>query len=347
MKKTITIIYICLLAVVPMVFAHAQILPGNGDFSNVPGIGIDAGDIDVTTTPEFPSAFETVTIRLDSNIIDLNRVSITWYVNGARILEGIGQRSITTKIGDYGSTNDIAARINVENKTIQKIIDLSPQDITMLYQAIDAYAPPFYPGKKLAPTEGIIRIIALPNFTTDNNVLDPSKGVYIWKRNKKALPGTGGYGKNYLTIQHDKLRGQEDISVRASSINGAESGEKLFSFIPAEPKIHFYQKLWNQPNFAQSLDGGFTMNGQSTTVVAVPYFFSIENSLVDDLSINWSINNSPLLIEDLQNPLTLVLNNPGSSGKNTLGLNITHTKNIFQEAIRSFMVTFLENQSEE
>ena len=329
-------------------FTDAQsFLGADGDLSSVPGVGISAADIDMTLTPEYPSAFDTVEIYLDSNIVDLNRVSIIWYVNGAKVLDGIGQRSITTKIGDYGSINDIAARITVDNKTLQKTINLSPADITMLYEAIDAYAPPFYPAKKLGSTEGIVRIIALPNFTTGGTPMDPSKGVYTWKRNKKALPGAGGYGKNYITVRNDKLYGQETFHVRASSINNTESGERSFTFNPTEPKIHFYQKIWNQPNFAQALDGGFTMNTNSTTVVAVPYFFSRENTLASDLSIDWSINNTPLFIEDAKNPLTLVLNHPGSSGQNTLGLKLNHLTNTFQEAVASFKVNFLGSEPNE
>lgn len=322
-------------------FVHAQsFLGADGDFSNVPGIGIDASDIDIEMSPEYPTAFDAVDIRLNSNIVDLNRVPIAWYVNGSQILSGIGQRSIKTKIGDYGSVNDVAVRITVDNKTIQKTIDLSPADITMTYEAIDAYVPPFYPGKKIAPPEGVVRIVAMPNFISDGSLMDASKGVYVWKRNKKSLTGSGGYGKNYITIKNDKLVGEESFSVRASNITNSVSGEKSFTLTPRDPQIHFYQKLWNQPHFAQVLDGGFSMNSNSTTVVAVPYFFSRNGNNWNDLNIDWSINDSPLIIEDLKNPFTLVLNHPGASGRNALGLNLAHTTNLFQEAVKNFTVTF-------
>jgi hypothetical protein len=322
-------------------FVHAQsFLGADGDFSNIPGIGIDANDIDIEMTPEFPSAFDTVTIRLDSNIVDLNRVTISWYVNGSKLLDGVGQRSLQVKIGDYGSVNDVAVRIDLGNKTIQKTIDLSPADITMMYEALDAYVPPFYPGKKIAPSEGVVRITALPNFNTSGGSFDTTKGVYIWKRNKKSLPGAGGYGKNYLTVKNDKLIGSETFSVRASSIDNRVSGEKSFELVPGNPQIHFYQKLWNQPSFAQALDGGFSMSSDAITIQAVPYFFSKNTVLANDLDINWSINDSPLIIEDLKNPFTIIFNNPGSRGRNTLGLQLTHINNIFQEAKNSLSITF-------
>lgn len=319
-------------------FAHAQSLNLEDSFSNIGGV--TASDIDIEMDPEFPTAFETVNITLDSNIIDLNRVPISWYVNGSQLLSGTGQRNLKVKIGDYGSINDVAVRIDTGNKTLQKTIDLSPADITMMYEALDAYAPPFYPGKKIAPSEGIVRIVAIPNFTTSGGILDQQKGVYVWKRNKKALPGVGGYGKNYLTIKNDKLVGEETFSVRASDINNSVSGEKSFTLTPGQPQIHFYQKLWNQPSFAQALDGGFTMNNDSTTIVAIPYFFSRTGNGWDDLNIDWSINNTPLIIEDLKNPFTIVFNNPGSGGRNTLGLQLSHINNIFQEATNSLNVAF-------
>jgi hypothetical protein len=216
----------------------------------------------------------------------------------------------------------------------------------MMYEALDAYVPPFYPGKKIAPTEGVVRIVALPNFTSGGDNMDPSKGVYIWKRNKKALTGAGGYGKNYLTIKNDKLVGEEVFSVRASDVNNSVSGEKSFTLTPGQPQIHFYQKLWNQPNFAQALDGGFTMKSENTTVMAVPYFFSKGASGWNMLDIAWTINNSPLIIEDIQNPTTLTLNNPGTSGKNTLGLKINHLLNTFQEGVNTLPVSFIGNSTE-
>lgn len=319
-------------------FAHAQSLNLEDGFSSLGGV--TANDIEIEMDPEFPAAFDTVNIRLDSNIIDLNRVPISWYVNGSQLLNGTGQRSVKVKIGDYGSINDIAVRIDTGGKTIQKTIGLSPADITMMYEALDAYVPPFYPGKKIVPTEGVVRIIAIPNFSSGGNTMDASKGVYIWKRNQKALVGAGGYGKNYLTIKNDKLVGEEVFSVRASDLNNSVSGEKSFTLTPGQPQIHFYQKTWNQPNLAQALDGGFTMRSDSTTIQAVPYFFSKATAFASDLDINWTINGSPLIIEDLKNPFTIVFNNPNSSGRNTLGLELTSINNLFQEAKNSLNVTF-------
>lgn len=341
MKRKFTYIIITLFFASFASFVYAQtLLPTDGDFSNTPGVGISASDIDIDMDPEYPSAFDTVTIRLDSNIVDLNRVPLSWYVNGSKILDGTGQRTLSTKIGDYGSVNDVAVRITIGNKTIQKTIDLSPADITVMYEALDAYVPPFYPGKKLLPTEGVARIVAFPNFNSDGAIMDSSKGVYIWKRNKKNLTGAGGYGKNYITIKNDKLIGSETFSVRASNAQNTVSGEKGFELIPQEPKIHFYQKVWNQPNFSQALDGGFTLSGNSATVVAIPYFFSKVDNLWSGTTINWYINNSPLVIEDQKNPFTLVLNNPGSGGSNKLKLSLESSINLFQEAVREFTVGF-------
>lgn len=341
MKKFLIIFISIIHIVLGTSFAHAQsFLPTDGDFSNVPGVGIDANDIDIDISPESPTAFEVVTLRLDSNIIDLNRTDISWYVNGSGVLSGTGQRSLTTKIGDYGSINDVAVRVTVGNKVIQKTIDLSPADIVMTYQALDAYAPPFYPGKRIAPTEGVIRIVAMPNFVSGGSPMNISKGVYTWKRNKKALPGVGGYGKNYITVKNDKLIGTETFSVRASDINNTVHGEKTFTFVPRNPEIHFYQKIWNQPNLAQALDGGFTMNSKNTTVVAVPYFFSRDNSFWTNTTINWSLNGTPLIVEDIKNPLALSLEDPGEPGQNTLELTMKHAVNIFQETTKNFTVVF-------
>jgi hypothetical protein len=167
---------------------------------------INEGDIDVNVDPEYPSAYQTVTMRLDSNSVDLNRYSIQWFVDEIPKLSGIGKRDFQITSGNYGSVTKIVAIITIDGTSIQKKITVAPQDITMLWEAVDSYVPPFYRGKKLASQESLIKVSAIPNFQGGNKSLGIDNAVFLWDRNGNKILNIGGYAKDSIVIQHNRFR---------------------------------------------------------------------------------------------------------------------------------------------
>ncbi len=104
---------------------------------------VNESDIDVIVDPEFPAAFQNVSIRLDSNSIDLNRYPIQWFVNDIPKVVGIGKRDYSITSGSYGSNMQILVVITTGGTSIRKTINIAPRDVTVLWEAIDSYTPPF------------------------------------------------------------------------------------------------------------------------------------------------------------------------------------------------------------
>jgi chaperonin GroEL len=149
---------------------------------------VTAEDIDIEQTPDFPSAFENVTIRLSSNATDLNRYRISWTVNGAATKSGIGERVLSVKTGAFGEAVVISATIALPAGPVTKVIRLVPEDATILWEAIDSTVPPFYKGKKLPAPEAIVKLTAIPNFRSEGGRSTSSdNAVYIWKRNGSII----------------------------------------------------------------------------------------------------------------------------------------------------------------
>ncbi len=341
MKKTFFLIFITIFCItINTSISSAQFsLPGDSGLSDIVGIGVDENDIDLELNPESPSAYDTVTLRLTSNSVDLNRYPITWYINGAKQLSGIGERSFKTTLGDYGSATDIQVAVKLDGESIEKGIILQPQDVTLLWEAVDSYVPPFYPGKKLPSREGIVRVAAIPNFTTTGgNILPSKQGVYIWKRNGSIATGMGGYGKDSLLIKHNKIRANEEISVSVSDVANTTTADRGMTLSFFDPVIHFYHKVFNTPEYARTIDNGFTMNTGETTIIAVPYFFSMLENAYKDLKIDWKINNESFTVEDTENPLALTLQGDIPNSANVFNLSLSGNKNIFQSATRSLNV---------
>jgi hypothetical protein len=295
---------------------------------------VNADDIDVITTPEFPGAFETVSIRLDSNSIDLNRYTIQWTTDTFEQKSGLGLRDFTTTSGAYGSQKHITATILGSGSPIRKNIIIAPQDATVLWEAIDSYVPPFYRGKKLPGQESLIRIAVLPNFKSNNNSLKINDAVYLWTRNNNKILNIGGYAKDSIVIQHNKLRTSEKIKSTVSSVSGDIKVEKTIEIPIYNPEIHWYVR--NKFNYRrlQSIDNGLRVASGDTNLIAEPYFFSITNS-INDLEFNWSINGESIYLDPNAPSQELLVRNPGTTGQANFQVSITNPKTFLQSAGRA------------
>ena len=302
---------------------------------------VNENDIDVITTPEFPGAFEPVSIRLDSNNIDLNRYTIQWTTDTFEQKSGLGLRDFNTKSGAYGSQKHITAVIMGSGVTIRKTIVISPQDATVLWEAIDSYVPPFYRGKKLAGQEALIRIAVLPNFQSSNS-LKINDAVYLWTRNGNKILNIGGYAKDSIVIQHNKLRTSEKITSTVSNVSGDIKVEKTIDIPIFNPEINWYVR--NQYNYRrlQSINGGLRVAGGDINLIAEPYYFSITNG-INDLDFSWSINNESIYLDPDAPSDELLVRNPGTTGQANFQVSITNPKTFLQSAARAVSFFFQNN----
>lgn len=303
---------------------------------------VNADDIDVITKPEFPGAFEDVSIRLDSNSIDLNRYTIQWSTDTFEQKNGLGLRDFQTKSGGYGSQKHITVKILGSGTTITKSIVIAPQDVTMLWEAVDSYVPPFYRGKKLAGQESLIKIATLPNFRSNNNSLKINDAVYLWSRNGNKILNIGGYAKDSIVIQHNKLRTSEKITSTVSNVAGDIKVEKTIDIPIYNPQIHWYTK--NKFNYRrlQSIDNGLRVASGDTNLIVEPYFFSITNS-INDLEFNWSINSESIYLDPNAPSQELLVRNPGTTGQANFRVSITNPATFLQSAGRAVSFFFQNN----
>lgn len=344
MKKTyITSLYL-LLGLCSVVFYSGAVAAQSYDSFDqafTDASSVNASDIDITINPEFPQAFETITLRSESNSTDLNRYRASWYVGGSLKLSGIGKRNFDITLGDYGTTTTVTYVVELPEKSISKTLNFSPADASIIWEAVDSYVPLFYKGKKLPSSESLIRINAIPNFTTSNGATIPAESaVYLWKRNKQLIPNSGGYGKKSVLIQHNPLRSSELISVHVSDKNNIQSADRELSIPIYNPVIHFYEQPYHQPKLARALDNGFIMNTDTVTITAIPYFFSLSDAVWSTTNITWRLNKNELTITDTENPLVLSINRASDTGSNVFSLNIEGITKTLQKASSGFRLDF-------
>jgi hypothetical protein len=241
---------------------------------------------------------------------------------------------------DYGQTINVLFTIKLADSTIQKRISLTPQDTTMLWEAVDSYVPPFYQGKKLPAYESLVRIAAVPNFLSDKRSVASKNAVYNWSRNKSVIPNAGGYGKDSILIMHNRIRPTEFIEVDASSTEGSSAAHAQITIPFYNPKIVFYERNPISGIKYVLATNSIFFNTESTIVEAIPYFFSVVNKNPNTLAYTWTMNNKPVTTSDLNNKNRLTLQKPDASGSAKLELSVENTTKLFQSAKSSLSVLF-------
>ena len=350
-KKILFITLLGLLITVAGPLAHAQtttdtVIPDdlNGNGGAQYDTGPSANDITLDFTPENPGAFQNITVRTTSDYIDLNRYNASWFVDGKKIADGIGQRTATFRTRGYGQRTNIIILIQLPDTLIKKTLSFEPQDMTVLWEAADAYVPPFYQGKKLLPREGLIKAVAIPNFKNDDGSSFKSPtGVYRWLRNGNVVSEATGYAKDSYSFKNNKIRAVEQITVTASDTAGSHEATQSVTVATYQPKILFYEKNNRTGIINPFAKATLNLIGNAATIIAEPFFFSTTTGNPNSLTYNWTMNKSPISLSDITNQKILTLQNPGGSGNATLGLDILNPNSLFQAAGNQLPITFNKN----
>jgi hypothetical protein len=298
-------------------------------------------DIVLSISPENPGSNQNVTATLSSYSIDLDKANISWSVNGQSSSMGIGKKTFFFETGSSGTPITLSAMIDtVDGQSVSKTETITPADVDMLWEADDAYSPPFYRGKTLVPSQGIFKVVAMPNLVSQSGKVDASNLSYAWTQDGDPQTDSSGWGKNYLIFQNSYLDKDNVIKVSVSDITGTTGAEGDITLNTTTPKILFYE---NDPllgiNWETALTDGFKINPNGETIVAAPYFFSPSDISSSDLTFDWSLNGQSINTPTPPNVLS-VKPNPGQSGDATINLAVNNINTLFQSLSQQIQVSF-------
>jgi hypothetical protein len=300
---------------------------------------VNNSDIDTDVTPEFPGAFQKVTIRMDSDTINLNRYVVTWQVDGVTVQEGLGLRTLQITSGDYGTTQRIQIIVNLGLSSLRKDVFISPQDATLLWEAVDSYVPPFYRGKKFPAQESLVKISAIPNFQGAGNSLALNDAIFLWNRNGNKILNVGGYGKDSITIKHNRLRKDESITAEISNVNGGSSAKKTVLIPFINPEIHWYTKNLSNYRRLSSVDRGIRVKSGDTKIIAEPYFFSVRQKPAE-LDMSWTMGGETIYLDPDSSKQEILVRNPNQEGQASFGVTIKNPKTFLQGVGKTVSIFF-------
>lgn len=335
MKRIPIVLLVCSLVLGN--FAHHASAQLDGSFD----AGVNETDIDLAVNPENPDPFTPVVLRLNSSVVDLNRANISWYLGGKPAQTGTGLRQIQIQTPDYGKTLEVQALIILQTgESLRKTFTFAPQDTTILWEAVDAYVPLFYKGKKLPAREGLVRYSAIPNFLGNSKTATNTKNaVYFWQRNGTPVPSAGGFGKDSFLVKNNPLRAQEEVQVTASSADGNQSSVRSIVTTMIDPYVLFVSEHPNTGLLQTARRGRLTVTTPQAIIRAEPYFFSIPIGM-RNLAFQWFMNGPALSPEQGGTNQELTLRAPAEEGISQFKLTSTTSASQYQEWSGDFQIVF-------
>ena len=300
------------------------------------------GSVDIIVTPEHPRPGEQVSVTAQSFLIDLDRATLLWQVNGRTAARGVGIKSMSTTAGQTGSVLNVTLTITTAGGTrLSAAESIAITDIDLLWHAI-TYTPPFYAGKALPAADASVLVAALPHFIDQSGrELAPETLMYTWRRDTTVLGEQSGRGRQSVTVQGPKAGDLVRISVAVSSADRRLNGSGIVTIEAVEPKVLLYR---NEPllgiRFEQALGETFALQGDEEVLTAYPYFASATGRSDPSLTYTWSVNGArvPAMKTDAG---SIVLRRVGEgSGTASLSLTLQNLKKILQSAVAHVAVSF-------
>ncbi|MBP9855976.1 MAG: hypothetical protein KBC48_01555 [Candidatus Pacebacteria bacterium] len=286
--------------------------------------------ITASVKPDKPSPNQVVTISLNSYQLDLDRSRITWFVNGERRESAVGLKTFTVTTGPLGTPTIIKVTTVSGTQVAQKIIDLKPGQVDLLWEA-DTYTPPNYQGKALPTPESWVTIWARPYLTTSSGSIIPSTNlVYKWYQNGNLLSNQSGANKETLRTQLGNTFDRNEIKVLVSASDGTEALGTV-DFKITTPKIIFYP-LTEEGNidYSRALPDQITFTTNTPKIAAAPFYLSRQDG---EIMINWNIDG-----KEVGKGNVVELAGRGSEEEINVVATAENPSSVFQKALKSIKV---------
>lgn len=212
--------------------------------------------------------------------------------------------------------------------------------VDIVYESL-SYTPPFYKGKALNPSQGVVIITAIPHLISGSGEKIPAeKVIYNWKKNGVVMQSSSGVGKNYVSVSGTVPIRDVTIEVTVSSADKSITAESSTIITHTSPKIVFYE---NNPiygiMFNKAIANTIQMMNDEFSLLAIPFFFSVGYTTTPDLDYSWSMNGKTIGNMEPKNSFTTRLEKEGAGTAN-INLKITNKVRIFQFISSAFNISF-------
>jgi len=287
-------------------------------------------DLSIDVVPTNPQPGSIVTLTARSYSLDINQASLSWTYNGKVVESGMGKKTIQIIAPAAGIARTITVSLSGSGgEGANSSVIIRPGSIDLLWEAADAYTPPFYKGKALLPIGGLLRVTALPSATAPRNL------SFDWDRNNSALDTASGFNKTSILLKHNPLNPQEKISVSVET--GTFTGSGSLELAPFAPIAIAYENTDGYINYSQGYRDTIRMNKPGSLLHFEPYYFSVPIDLQRDLSTTISVNGETIATEQSNE---FAVSRPETGTQSTFDLTVTTTEYTLQHLKKTFTLLF-------
>lgn len=268
---------VLILALCALRFANAQALPA---------------PVSLVASPSTPSPGEQVTVAAVTPSFDRLTAHFAWVVDGrARPdLSGTGKNTLTLTAGNVGSSQRIAVSVSRRSAAVgvsggEAVLVIRPADLTLTFVA-ETFVPKWYKGKALPASDGVVGVIAIPEFVVDGRRIPADRLIYRWGLDdeKNAL---SGIGEQVFRVRASDLPGtSHEIKVRVEDEEGKVKKEDTFYIVPQKPRVAIYASTplgGVEPRASPAFAGGRGL----FDFVAEPFFFPVVSR--KELQWQWDV----------------------------------------------------------
>ncbi len=294
-------------------------------------------ELSIEMIPNYPRPNEKIYISINLYTDDISSADISWFVNGKLQTKGKGLLSFSTKLGEVGTETKIDIKASLlSGSNISKTLTIVPASADIAWEA-QSYVPPFYKGKALHSRQGVIKLVAIPEFYKNGKKIPPENLVYTWSNKAEVFQDKSGYGKNVILLNGSILGDVDSIELLVTDPVNNLVADAFVDIFPTDPTIVFYK---NDPFYGQlynqSIPSLYDLKTEEVQLLASPFYFSKERS--NNMKYEWRINGS--LVEELSNSLTAIFKKPEGSGQSRVSLQIENNNRILQSASKNISIQF-------
>jgi len=284
------------------------------------------GATTLSISPEFPRPGNDVSLTLTSLNINLDSATITWYLNGEERGVGIGKKKVFVRVGDVGKSYEVlVVVIGADGKRVSLSSTILPQGVDIVWQA-HAYTPPFYKGRSLSPSAGLVVVTAIPDLIdARGKKVDPSNAIYTWSERGIVLGNASGYGKQSIILENGTVpQSPLIVTVTVSSFDNTVKAKQTVKIPVTDPVLVFYEKHpLKGLEYNNALTNNFIMTEEEIVIQAEPFFFSLDDLFNKLVRYRWKINGADISIPRSEQGKKITFRKePGVSGEAEISLKI-------------------------
>jgi hypothetical protein len=308
---------------------------------SMPGVSGQLAGVEMSVSPEKPKPNQDVSVSVVSYSLNLDSATIRWYIDDVLKKEGVGIKDLNLRTGKSGESVDVRVEVFTnDGRSVEQSIIINPAEVSLIIEA-NSYVPPLYKGRAYFTSQGIAKIIAVPNIIQNDIKLDSKKLSYKWTMNGIVLGSQSGTGKNTVIIEGSIPIRDITVDLEVMDVSGRIVATESAFINISNPKILFYENSSLYGILSnKAISGNYNIGGkEEVRIVAKPYFFDFSGINTKESNYKWSVNGKTVSLSGAKNEI-LLRQDGKTGGAASVSLKIENQVRIFQFAENNFNITF-------